>query len=422
MMRTPRTHDDHSLKALTIACVGVSLLAMIAIDESATHTVAHFAAWLATMAFSILAIIGVGYTLFAAWLVDRFFRRDAASPAHFPGVTLVKPLHGTEWQLEDHLASFFDQDYPGPVQHVFGVHDANDEALNVVNALRARFPEADIAVVVDSRLYGPNRKVANLVNMLDHVRHDVLCFADSDVSVDRGYLRAIAGELEQPGVGIVTCAYRGVAAPGFWTRGSVAATNYHFLPGVVTGLAIGRARPCFGQTIAMTRATLDAIGGLAQFSHHLAEDHALGEAARRIGTTVAVPSHLVRHACTEATFSALFTHELRWSRTIRAADRLGHLGACLMHPMPYALLALLASSDTLASSGVLLLALAARQLLRWRIDRATAQSAKGWWLLPMWDIVQFTVYLSSFLSSHVMWRGRRFRVNRAGMLTLSSDE
>nr|WP_321784104.1 bacteriohopanetetrol glucosamine biosynthesis glycosyltransferase HpnI [Paraburkholderia sp. J94] len=422
MMRPPRSYDDLSLKALAMASVGLSLLAMLALDDTATHTVAHFAAWLATVACSVFAAIGVAYTLFAAVLVDRFFKRKAAAPTHFPGITLVKPLHGTEWRLEEHLASFFDQDYPGPVQHVFGVHDANDAALDIVNALRARFPAADIDVVVDSRLYGPNRKVANLVNMLDHVRHDVLCFADSDVSVERDYLRAIAGELEQPGVGIVTCAYRGVAAPGFWTRGSVAATHYQFLPGVITGLAIGRARPCFGQTIAMTRATLDAIGGLAQFSHHLAEDHALGEAARHIGTTVAVPAHLVNHACTEATFTALFTHELRWSRTIRAADRLGHLGSCLMHPVPFALLALLASGGTLAASGMLMLALAARQLLRWRVDRATAQSARGWWLLPMWDIVQFTVYLCSFLSSHVMWRGHRFRVNRAGMLTLSSDE
>ena len=36
-------------------------------------------------------------------------------------------------------------------------------------------------------------------------------------------------------------------------------------------------------------------------------------------------------------------HELRWSRTIRAVDRLGHLGSAQMHPIPFAILAVLTS-------------------------------------------------------------------------------
>jgi ceramide glucosyltransferase len=120
-------------------------------------------------------------------------------------------------------------------------------------------------------------------------------------------------------------------------------TNYHFLPGVVTGLSIGRARPCFGQTIAITRATLMRIGGLPQFAYHLAEDYAIGEAVRCNGLSVVIPPFTVHHACVETTFSQLFAHELRWCRTIRAADRTGHLGAILMHPFPLALFAVLFS-------------------------------------------------------------------------------
>ncbi|WP_240161010.1 bacteriohopanetetrol glucosamine biosynthesis glycosyltransferase HpnI [Burkholderia sp. Ax-1719] len=372
--------------------------------------------------FGAAASLGIIYTLLASALVGRFFARSVNAPAQFPGVTVVKPLHGDEWQLSEHLESFFNQDYPGPVQFLFGVHDANDAALKRVEALRARYPQAAITIVADGRLYGPNRKIANLVNMLEHAGHDILCFADSDVRVDRSYLRKVVGTLGEPGVGLVTTVYRGLCAPGFWPRVGAALTNYHFLPGVVTGVAIGRARPCFGQTIALTRQTLDAIGGLRQFAHHLAEDHALGEAVRRIGKTVAIPPLIVEHACVEDTFTDFFTHELRWSRTIRAADRSGHLGAVLMHPLPLALLALAFSGGAAAACLIACAALLARALLVMRVDRATRSRTRGLWNLPLCDMLQFAVYLASFGSSGVVWRGIRFSVDGNGMLSPVRDE
>jgi len=362
-------------------------------------------------------LLGIAYTIAASVLVGRFFSRVAAMPRDFPGVTVAKPLHGDEWHLGQHLESFFVQDYPGPVQHLFGVHDAGDAALEAVEALRARHPDANITVVADARLYGPNRKVANLVNMLEHAEHSVLCLADSDVVVERDYLRGIVGALQEPEVGIVTSVYRGVASPGFWPCVAVAMTNYHFLPGVITGLFIGRARPCFGQTIAITRATLERIGGLARFAHHLAEDHALGEAVRQVGARVVIPPFVVGHACVDDTFANLYAHELRWSCTIRAADRGGHAGSVLMHPVPLALLALLLSGGTAAACALTVAALAARALLMVRTARAIGASLRGARWLPFVDLVQFLIFVSSFFSSHVIWRGTRFRVDREGLLS-----
>jgi len=365
----------------------------------------------------VCAALGIVYTCTASVLVGRFFAREVAVPGHFPAITLAKPLHGDEWELEEHLASFFEQDYPGSIQYLFGVHDAGDEALRAVERLRVRYPDAHITVVTDSRLYGPNRKIANLVNMLEKAEHDVLCFADSDVVVHQDYLRQVVGALQQPGVGLVTAVYRGLCAPGFWPRVAAALTNYHFLPGVVTGLAIGRARPCFGQSIAMTREMLDRIGGLAQFAHHLAEDHAIGEAVRRTGAKVSIPPILVRHACVENTFTKLFAHELRWSRTVRAADRSGHLGAVLMHPFALALLAVALSGGAMAAWVLAGVALLARAWLVWQTDRATGDKPSGLLCFPFCELVQFAIYVVSFCSSGVVWRGTRFRVDRNGMLS-----
>ena len=380
------------------------------------HVVHLFFAFAAVLS-ALCSGLGVAYTLSASFLMRRFFSQPMNAPVSFPAVTVIKPLHGDEWQLLENLTSFVGQDYPGPVQYVFGVHDQSDAALKTVDTLRTRFPEKNIAVVVDGRMYGPNRKIANLTNMLDRVEHDVLCFADSDVRVDPNFLRNIVGALEQPGVGLVTSAYRGFSAPGFWPRVSSAMTNYHFLPGVVTGLSIGRARPCFGQTIAITRTTLLRIGGLAQFAHHLAEDYAIGEAVRRSGLSVAIPPFVVGHACVERTFSQLISHELRWCRTIRAADRMGHLGAILMHPFPLALLAVLFSFGNPLAWRLIVLTLTARSILVWQTDRATGERCIGFPWLPLWDVLQFFIYVASFFSSRVQWRGQHFDVDDDGLLT-----
>jgi ceramide glucosyltransferase len=257
--------------------------------------------------------------------------------------------------------------------------------------------------------------------MLPQARYDVLVFADSDVSVGPNYLRDVVGELQKPGVGLVTCLYRGQPDPGFWPRLSAMAINCQFLPSVVMGLALSRARPCFGQTIAMRRETLDKIGGFGPFMHHLAEDHAIGEAVRMAGREVAIPPFAISHACVETSASKLVSHELRWSRTIRTIDPVGHLGSALIHPLGFALLAVLLSGAApwaLALAGA---ALIVRLALKLRSDRVLRQSHCDLWLLPLWDVLSLGIFLASFLSSRVTWRGFNFKVDGDGMLSPLQD-
>jgi len=368
------------------------------------------------------AALGIVYTVLAGALVGRFFARTTSEPTSYPAVTIVKPLHGHEWTLLSNLSSFCQQDYPGPLQFLFGVHDSEDAALRTVEQLRVLHPEAHITVVADARLYGPNRKMSNILNMLPEAQHDVLVFADSDVSVGPSYLRNVVGELQKPGVGLVTCVYRGQPDPGFWPRLSAKATNYQFLPGVVTGLALGMARPCFGQTIAMRRETLERIGGFAQFVHHLAEDHAIGEAVRMIGEKVVIPPFTVSHACVETSATKLIAHELRWSRTIRIIDPIGHLGSALTHPLAFALLAVALSGGAAWAWPLAAAALLARLALKVQSDHALQQARRDLWLLPFWDIVSFWIFVASFFSKRVIWRGFSFKVDGDGLLSPVQDE
>jgi len=95
---------------------------------------------------------------------------------------VLKPLCGEEPGLEENLRSFCDQDYPD-VQLVFGVREANDAAVPIVERLLRDRPGRDLVLVVDGRVHGSNPKVSNLLNTMGSARHDVLVIADSDIRV-----------------------------------------------------------------------------------------------------------------------------------------------------------------------------------------------------------------------------------------------
>lgn len=410
------------MKAL--AALAIALAALVALKLLAGDT-SHAAALLADVPGALCAAgaaIGSLYTVYAAWQTLRFFSRPAHEPRDCPPVTIVKPLHGSEAALFDNLASFCRQRYAGPIQFLFGVHDGADPALGTLAALRRAFPEADIAVVADARLYGPNRKIANLVNTLPEARHPVLIFADSDVSVGPDYVRHIVGELERPGVGLVTCAYRSRPDPGFWPGIEAQTTDYQFLPGVMAALALDLAHPCFGQTIAMRRETLERIGGLAQFAHHLAEDYAIGAAVRGSGAQIAMPPFVVLHGCVETGFAKMAAHALRWSRTIRAVDPGGHAGSVLTYPCALALLAVLLSGGAPWAWPLLPAALAARFAALAMTNRAVRAPMRRAWLLPLSELIAFGIFVASFSSSRVVWRGFSFDVDREGRLCPAPEQ
>jgi ceramide glucosyltransferase len=366
-----------------------------------------------SVAASVVAALGCGHLIVAAILVGRFARHVApVRPDATPGVTILKPLHGAEPGLIENLASFCVQDYLGDVQIIFGVQDPSDQAVAVVERLRSVQGGRDFELVVDTKVHGSNRKVCNLVNMAPRIRNDVVVFADSDMRVDAGYLSRVIAALERPGVDAVTCLYVGVAATGIWARLSVLAINAHFLPSVVLGLALGRARPCFGSTVALRRATLDAIGGFAPFVDRLDDDYAIGQALRGHGCRIAIPPFALAHMCTPASAGELWRQELRWARTIRSIDPAGYAGSIVAHPLPLALIAIVlgaGSNALLAAIGLAVAAVACRMALLRQVEQAYDLPPQPYWLVPARDLLSFALFVVSFLGRDVHWKGRRYR-------------
>ncbi|HUZ73574.1 MAG TPA: bacteriohopanetetrol glucosamine biosynthesis glycosyltransferase HpnI [Stellaceae bacterium] len=377
---------------------------------------------MAVAAAALVALSGAGcaYLVLSAWAVRRLARRRQVPGAAAAPVSVLKPLCGEDAELEDNLRSFCRQDYPH-FQVVFGVRDDGDPALPVVRRVMAAFPDRDLRLVVAPPHHASNLKVANLLNMLPAARHDILVISDSDMRVTPGYLAAVTAPLADPAVGIVTCLYRGIPAGGIWSTFGCLHVNHGFLPQAAVAAVIGAGAGCFGASIALRRDTLERIGGFAAVADALADDYALGAAVRRIGRRIELSAQLVDNVIAEPGLAALMRHELRWARTIRLVAPAGFAGSIVTQPVAVALLAVALGALPAAAPAMLVLALVCRAATARAIDRSLGLPPAPLHLLPLRDVLSFTVFVASFFARRVAWRDRTFRVSPSGEMTLDGD-
>jgi ceramide glucosyltransferase len=260
------------------------------------------------------------------------------------------------------------------------------------------------------------------MNMLPAARHDRMVMVDSDMRVPPSFLATVTAPLEDAGVGLVTSLYRGRAAdrnlPSVLGAQYI---NHAFLPQAVLGEALQPGQGCFGASIAMTRQTLEEIGGFEGVADALADDNAMGSAVRCLGKRIVVSDLIIDDWVSEPSVRALFRHELRWALTIRGVAPWGYLGSLVTHPVALAVLGACLGGFGWPGLGALAVALLGRFAMVRATDRALGLEASPLWLVPVRDLLSFGVFLASYFTRTVAWRDRKFHVDRQGQLSLEGD-
>ena len=352
-----------------------------------------------------IAVAGLVQATLGYAAARRFLPSAQAPRFKLPAVTVLKPLHGDEPLLEQALTSFFRQDYPA-LQLVFGVQSTDDPAIALVETLCRRFPGVDATLVVNPRPHGTNRKIANLINMFPRARHDVLVVSDSDMHVAPDYLRRVVDGLQQPGVGLVTTIYTGLPSTRTLTGQMGAAyINQIFASGALLARFLGR-QDCLGATMALTRSTLLRIGGFPSLSPFVADDGVLGRRVRALGLQIGLAPTVPATTVSETGFGALFRHELRWARTIRAMAPIGFLLSAVQFPVFWAAVAVAASGLQPWALIVLAAACLGRAVLGRRIERVLGAAPTALVLAPLRDILSMAVMAAAFFDDQVAWRGQ----------------
>jgi len=381
--------------------------------------------------FQVIAILGCLsssiYYLICLWSVRAFLRerRVAGVAAHppqaFPPVSILKPLKGTDPDIYESFRSHCLQDYPGS-EIIFGVSDPDDAAVASVQRLQREFPERAIRLVVSPNNLGANVKVSNLEQMLPAARFEHLLVNDSDIRVDRDYLRRVIAPLADERVGMVTCLYRGVAAPTLGSQLESLGISTDFCAGVLVARQLeGGLRFGLGSTLAFRRTDLDRIGGFHSIVDYLADDYELGKRIAGLGLRVVLSDVVVETHLPAYDLREFMAHQLRWARGVRDSRAGGYIGLVSTYGLMWALLALVAAHAAPWSWAVLGATVFLRTAVALAVGRAVLDDRQllgNLWLLPVRDLVAVAVWAASFAGHTVTWRGDRFELKNGRLIRL----
>jgi len=364
------------------------------------------------------AVCGIGYYLLCLLAVRSFRRALLPSPGAFaPPVSVLKPLRGIDPDLYPCLRSHCAQDY-STYEVLFGVSDAADPALPLVERLIQEFPQRRIRLVICPHLLGPNVKVSNLIHMLAHTdpSHQYLLVNDSDILVQPDYLRRVMAVFANPRVGMVTSLYRGIPKRSLGSRLEALGINTEFSGGVLAARVVERGiRFALGSTMALHRRALAAMGGLEAVVDYLADDFEIGKRISQAGFDVILSDVVVDNYLPDYSFGDFLRHQLRWGRSTRISRPLGYLGVVFTFGLPWAALAALAAGGAPWSLALLALALLLRLLVAVAVGYGVLHDRRALadlWLVPVRDLIAVWLWFASYAGSTVDWRGEQFAVKQ----------
>jgi ceramide glucosyltransferase len=363
-----------------------------------------------------LALYVVMMVLFARAVLRR--RASATRKGAWqPRVSVLKPLAGTDDDLEENLESFARQDYPA-FEIILGVADRDDVSVATAQRFAANHPEIDVRFVLTDPDAALNPKVAQLVGLEPHATGDVFVMSDSNVRAGPGYLWSMVNALQDPRVGIVSSLFSGAGERSL----GAALENLQICactaPGLAAmGAATGRAF-IVGKSMGVRRRDLDRLGGFAIVADVLAEDHVLGRRFLAAGYKTGLAHEIIENRNVVCSVRHTMARHTRWAKTRRSLMPAAFPVEPLMTPMVVATLGVLLSpcALTVGILGAVVVAQTVAALLAVRLLRRTPLA---WYYAPL-EIVRsyfsLVCWARACLSHRTVWRGHAFVVQRGSAI------
>ena len=371
--------------------------------------------------FSILAILSLLLAIWQWGVTWRFpLHQRIVNPRFSPAVSLLKPLKGFDEHTGACLRSWFNQTYSGQVQILFGVASETDPVCELVRQLIREHPKADAELVICRETLGVNAKVSSLIQIARCARHEHIVVSDADVLVSSDFLANAIAPLSDKEVGLVNCFYRLANPENVAMRWEAIAINADFWSQVLQGKSLAPLDFALGAVMLSRREQLKAIGGFEALADYLADDFQLGNRVSRIACKrIALSPVVVDCFSGSMDWSEVWTHQLRWARTIRVCKPLPYAFSILNNQTLWPLLwfSLFPGITTGTFLAVcLLFRMFTAQRLQSRIGSVRGQNYYLW-LAPVKDLTHFCIWAMALFGNHIVWRGQRYRLQRDGKLT-----
>ncbi|MGV8839529.1 MAG: glycosyltransferase [Bauldia sp.] len=322
-------------------------------------------------------VVHVGSALIVAVRVNR--RNPSLAAGFRPKVSLVRPVCGLEYRIEEEIASSFALSWPN-LEIVFCVEDENDPIVPIVRRQIAAHPDADARLVIGRDVVGANPKLNNVVKGWRDSAGDYVVISDSNALLPPTYVEDLLSRW-QGDTGVASHAAIMIDPRSFAAEVECAFLNTYQGRWALAGDSIGR-RYALGKTLMWQRRTLDAVGGPAVLAREAAEDIASTKVLRGTGLRPRLARRPVPQLLGPRRFATVWRRQVRWAR-LRRAGLGGVYGveALSNAALPFAAMVALAATGTVPWTSVLgyvaawygaeaMLAFAARWPMSWRMPLA----------------------------------------------------
>jgi ceramide glucosyltransferase len=344
----------------------------------------------------------------SVWAVTRRCRLRSAGAE--PPISVLKPLCGADDSLAANLETFFAQRYPD-FELLFGVADANDPAIPVVEKLIAAHPLVKARVVVHGQ-HGLNPKVANLRGTIAAGAHDLVVISDSNIAVGPDYLANLAARMSDGHVGLVTSLFAGAG------ERSLGATleSLHLAGPVAGGIATSEIMSgnavCVGKSMMFRRSVFESLGGMESVASVLAEDYVMGRMFKEAGWEVRVCAEVVQNVTVKTSVSAFWRRQARWGLLRSRIKPFLYPLEPLANPMAVAFIVmLLAHHLEVWPLEWAMVLIATRDALQWARLRGWRGLPRALPLGPVKELLLLGAWAVAPWKRKVSWRGHRLRVS-----------
>jgi ceramide glucosyltransferase len=385
--------------------------------------------WMGTLAYLILlpALAPLLYYCAAIYAGIRFFHGRENSKAldrsFAPPVSILKPVRGIDCEAYQNFASMCRIDYD-EYEIVFAVADPNDPVIRLIDQLQKEFPHRSIRLITGIEQRGHCRKTNSLRRLAEEAKYDFLVMNDSDVRVDKDYLWNVVAPFRDPKVGAVTALYRSKSGGGLASNIDAVGVPTDASASAIVVWKFSKLDFAYGWTMAVTKERLKEIGGFDALIDMHSDDFALGHEIGKRGYRIELMREAVCVVFPDETLRQFLIHELRWSVQLKNLRPRGYLWMFLSLGLAWCLLvAAMVPSTPIVTSYVLAyigLRLAVAWVIGvWGLGDATVRRRP--WLVFLRDAVNLCVYLASFFSDTVEWRGGSYHLRGPFMEPVSPE-
>jgi ceramide glucosyltransferase len=267
--------------------------------------------------------------------------------------------------------------------------------------------------------------------MEQQAKHELLIISDADVRVPADFLANFVEPLRtsqkrdeqskkpsERACGLVNCFYRLANPTTLAMQWEAICINTDFWSQVLQSRSLKPLDFALGAVMGTRRRLVKEIGGFEKMADYLADDYELGNRIACLGYKIELCTAVVDCVASPMGWQKVWNHQLRWSRNHSSMPAGAYFFSVVSNPTVWPLLWLLVHPDLL-SAAVCIVCCALRIIGALDLQQRMTQSRKHfvyWWLAPIKDLLQITIWLLAFAGNRIEWRGQRFRLSRDGTM------